>query len=183
LAAGRSYITNGPLLEFTLDREPIGSVLDLPKPREVAIHGRAVGRVDFKRIELVENGRVVQSAASRPEGKHFVADLDVAIAIDAPAWLALRTPPPPVKDDPELQEPVGSNEFGRHLFAHTSPIYLNLAGQGVFDEPTARGLLAEMKSDMEKINEHGTFKDDHERHGVLHVYEEAIGVLEKRLAP
>ncbi|MBI3837557.1 MAG: CehA/McbA family metallohydrolase, partial [Planctomycetia bacterium] len=146
LAAGKSYITNGPLLEFTVDGRPLGSVLALPKPREVAVRGLAIGRRDFKRIELVQNGRVVRTAASRPEGEHFVAVMESPLALDAPTWLALRTPPPPVKDDPELQEPVAENEFGGRLFSHTSPIYVQLAGRGVFDAATAAGLVAEMKS-------------------------------------
>jgi hypothetical protein len=181
LAAGKSYITNGPLLDFTLDARPLGSVLDLPKPREVTIRGRAVGRSDFKRIELVKNGRVVRTAASRPEGDHFVAIIELSLAIDAPSWLALRTPPPPVKDDPELQEPVGKNEFGGRLFSHTSPIYIPLAGQGVFDAEIAAGLVAEMKSAMEKIKSQAVFDDAAQRQKVLEVYQNAIKLLEKRL--
>jgi hypothetical protein len=103
------------------------------------------------------------------------------MAIDAPSWLALRTPPPPVPSDPQLQEPVAVNEFGGQLFAHTSPIYVQLAGQGVFDAATAAGLVDEMKSDMRKIDAQATFDDMAQRRQVLAVYEEAIDVLEKRL--
>lgn len=181
LAAGKSYITNGPLLEFTVDGRALGSVLDLAKPREVTIRGRAVGRTDFKRIELVRGGRVVRTVASRPEGDHFVAAMDLPLAIDAPTWLALRTPPPPVRDDPQLQEPVASNEFGGRLFSHTSPIYVHLDGKGVFDAETAAGLVDEMKSCIEKITAQAVFAEKGERQKVLQVYEEAIGVLEKRI--
>ncbi|MBI2823264.1 MAG: CehA/McbA family metallohydrolase [Planctomycetia bacterium] len=181
LAAGKSYITNGPLLEFTVERQPVGSTIELAKPRQVAIHGRAIGRTDFKRIELVRGGRVVRAAASRREGEHFVAEMDERLAIDAPAWLALRTPPPPVQDDPELQEPVANNEFGGRLFAHTSPIYVRMAGRGVFDPQIAAGLVAEMKADVEKIKAQAVFDNAEQRKRVMHVYEEAIETLEKRL--
>jgi hypothetical protein len=181
LASGKSYITNGPLLEFTLDARPLGSLMDLPKPKEVAVRGRAIGRSDFKRIELVQNGRVVRSSVSRPEGGHFVAAMDFSLALDAPSWLALRTPPPPVKDDPELQEPVGENEFGGRLFSHSSPIYVHLAGRGVFDAEIAAGLVAEMKSAIEKIEAQAVFNDAAQRLKVLQVYEDAIKLLEERL--
>ncbi len=182
LAAGGSYITNGPLLEFTAQGRPLGSVLDLPKPAEVAVRGRAIGRTDFKRVELVRNGTVVSTSASRSEGGHFVAALDLRLPIDAPAWLALRTPPPPVEGDPELQEAVAANEFGGRLFAHTSPIYVQMAGRGVFDTDIAQGLVQQMKSDTKKIEAQAVFDDEAQRRQVLRVYEEAIGVLEKRLA-
>ena len=181
LAAGRSYITNGPLLELTVDGEPLGSELKLDGPRTVTVRGRGLGRSDFERIELVRNGRVVERAPSRQEGRHFAADMDVEVQIDEPSWIALRTVPPPVSGDAELQEPVAENEFGGRLFSHTSPIYLQLAGRDVFDLPTARGLLAEMKADWKKIEEQAAFDDDHQRRHVQAVYQEAIEVLSKRI--
>ncbi len=181
LAAGRSYITNGPLLEFTVDGQPPGSVLELDSPRAVKIRGRCLGRTDFKRIELVQNGRVIQQTPSRRDGGHFVAEMDVELAIGEPAWLALRTIPPPVAGDAELQEPVEKNEFGGNLFSHTSPIYLQRAGRGVFHLETARGLLAEMLSDWQQIDKQAVFDDDHQRQHVHGVYSEAIDSLERRL--
>jgi hypothetical protein len=104
----------------------------------------------------------------------------MTLEIDAPSWLALRTPPPPVKDDPELQEPVALNEFGGKLFAHTSPIYVNLGGQGVFDTQTAALLVAQMKSDWEKIQAQAVFAEPAQRNRVSQVYHEAIELLERR---
>jgi hypothetical protein len=181
LAAGRTYITNGPLLEFTVNDKPPGGLLELEQPRTVRVRGRALGRADFGRIELVQNGRVVHTVPSRREGHHFAAAWDGSLSIDAPSWLALRTPPPPVADDPELREPVPENEFGGKLFAHTSPVYLRLAGRDVFDVVTARGLLAEMKHDWQHIAKEARFDDERQRQQVRAVYDEAIEVLERRL--
>ncbi len=139
------------------------------------------GRLDFKRIELVQNGRVVRTASSQKQSGHFVATLDAKLKIDEPSWLALRTPPPPVKDDPQLQEPVAENEFGGPLFAHTSPIYVNLAGRGVFDVDTAAGLVEQMKADLQKIQATAVFDNEEQRRRVIHVYEEALQLLQNRL--
>lgn len=136
LAEGKTYITNGPLLEFTVDGRPLGSTLELNEPAEVAIRAQALGRIDFQRIELVKNGDVVAHAKSRPDGKHFAAELNERLRIDGPCWLTLRTPPPPVASDPTLQAPVPENEYGGALFAHTSPIYVRFGGRGVFDRAT-----------------------------------------------
>ncbi|MCH8924100.1 MAG: CehA/McbA family metallohydrolase, partial [Planctomycetes bacterium] len=84
LATGRSYITNGPFLEFTVDRVGPGHVVALEKPGRVRIDARVVGRVDFERIELVQNGRVVQQAASRAVGGHFLAQLTTSLEITGP---------------------------------------------------------------------------------------------------
>lgn len=182
LAAGKSYITNGPLLSFAVNDLSLGDVVKLDERGEVRVHGSAIGRVDFKRIELVQNGRVVDTAPSTPERGHFVAEIDTRLKIDEPAWLTLRTPPPPVERDPLLQEPVEKNEFGYPLFSHTSPIYVRLEGHDVFDRATAQGLLDEMKSDLHQIAEHAKFADEAERRQVICVYEQAMQKLSERLA-
>jgi hypothetical protein len=182
LAAGRSYITNGPFLEFTVaDREP-GERVSLDKPGNVAVSARGIGRVDFQRLELVQNGRVVRSQACRPEAAHFVADMQFELSVDAPCWLALRIPPPPVKDDPELTDPVPLNEYGQPLFAHTSAVHVDVAGRRHFDRAVAEGLLAEMRMNVKTINRDAVFADAAERARVIDVHEDAITVMERRLA-
>ena len=181
LAAGQTYITNGPLLEFTVDGQPVGGTIDLQQPRTVEVHGRAIGRTDFKRIELVHNGRAVRTAPSRREENHFIAEMNSELPLDGPSWLALRTPPPPVENDSELQEPVGENELGGQLFAHTSPVYVRFAGADVFDREVARGLVDEMRANLKEIERQAHFADEAQRASVRRVYDEAIEVLEKRL--
>ncbi|MBX7165888.1 MAG: CehA/McbA family metallohydrolase [Pirellulales bacterium] len=182
LAEGRSFVTNGPLLEFTVENCAPGSRIELDGPRRLKVTGGAVGRADFQRIELVQNGRVVQHADAVSEGAHFLAMLDSTIDVDAPSWLALRVRPPSVDGNPESTVPIGKNEFGGDLFAHTSPIYIDLAGKGPFDEPTARRLIAQMKSDWEQIQAVARFGDRAQRERVGQVYQEAIETLQRRLA-
>jgi hypothetical protein len=181
LAAGKSFITNGPLLDLTVDSKPVGSKLDLAQPGSVKVSGRAVGRLDFKQIELIHNGRAVQTSPSRRDNGHFVADIELALPIDAPSWVALRTPPPPAPEDTGSQRQVVENELGGKLFSHTSPIYVQLAGQGVFDTKVAEGLIAEMRAAVEKIKAAAQFADPSQRKQVLGVYDEAIRVLEKQI--
>ncbi len=182
LATGRSYITNGPFLEFTVDRVGPGQVVALDNPGPVRIVARVVGRVNFERIELVQNGRVVKQATSRAVGGHFLAQLNTSLDVTGPCWLALRTPPPPVPDDATLQTPVPLNELGGPLFGHTSPVYVEVAGKAFFDPTTARALLADMQRSLRTIDTDAVlFANDRERQRVRKVYEEAIATLGKRL--
>ena len=45
LAEGKSFITNGPLLELTIDGQPVGGVIDLPKPGRIAV-ARPIDRAE-----------------------------------------------------------------------------------------------------------------------------------------
>ena len=182
LAEGKSYITNGPLLEFSVDGKPVGSVLEINEPRAVRVRAKAISRTDFKRLEVVQNGRVAHDSDSRAEGGHFVANIIWSCVIEEPAWLALRTVPPPVNDDPHLREPVLKNEFGHELFAHTSPVYVRIAGRDVFDRQTAQGLLDEMRSDVKQIEAQAKFENESQRQSVLEIYKQALRKLGERLA-
>lgn len=180
LEAGKTFITNGPFLELLVDKERPGATLSLERPGKVWISGRASGRVDFRRIELVRNGIVVGTANSRAQGGHFEAELAVNLAMEGPGWLALRIPPPPTREEPAAEAP--RTELGGPLFAHTSPVYVDVDGKRVFDPEVARGLLDEMRRAQGIITTNGKFANDHEREHVLSVYALAIGALERRLS-
>lgn len=181
LAAGRSIITNGPLLEFAVNGKRVGETLDLKSPGPLKVAGRAVGRLDFQRIELIRNGEVAKSFDSRPADGHFAAEFELELPVDEPCWLAIRTPPPSAPRDPEFQAKTPLNEYGRELFAHTSAIYVNLAGRGVFQPAAATSLLDEMKASRETIQKQALFATDTDRDQVLRVYDEGIRQMQDRL--
>lgn len=171
LTAGRSYITNGPLLEFTANGKAIGDTIAAASGDELRITGRALSRADFRQLELIHNGRVVHTAASKPAAGHFAADLDFRLKASEPGWLALRVP-----------KEAGKSELGKPLFAHTSPIYVNVGGRGVFHRAVAQGLLAEMEASQRFVEEKATFANDAERQAVLGVYREAIEAFRTKIA-
>ena len=176
LEAGRSTITNGPALGFYVGRGEAkfecGDTLKMEKAAEVRIDGAGIGRHDFRSIEVVYNGRVVATAKTSRNGGHYQAIIQEPITLDRSGWLALRIP--------DQGQP--KNELGQPLFAHTSPIYVELEGRKVFDRPTAEVLLAEMRRGLEVIPKRGTFAEDAELQRVLAVYREGIATLENRMA-
>ena len=89
--------------------------------------------------------------------------------------------PPSAPRDAEFQRKTPLNEYGRELFAHTSAIYVNLAGRGVFDVTAAKSLLDEMKTSRDFIRTKSIFADDQERDGVLRVYDEGIRQMQQRI--
>jgi hypothetical protein len=179
LQAGRTFITNGPFLDFEVEGKRPGDILGLAQAGSVRVKAGALGRVDFRRLELVRNGEPVALAESRRREGHFEASVEVVVKVDGPCWLALRIPPPPTKESPAVDVP--RSELGGPLFAHTSPVYVEVGGRAVFQEESARGLLEEMKQAREKILKNGVFADLHQRDHVLSVYALAISALEKKL--
>lgn len=176
LAAGRSFITNGPLFSFRVDNSQIGDTIKLKKSGPVTVHGQIRGRTDFKQLELVHNGEVIATTKTARDGGHFVAEIDKSVTMKNPGWLAIRIPPPDLKGDT-----TPKNEFGRKLYGHTSPIYVEIAGKSLFDPKVARGLVDKMKLAQTMINKQGRFEDEQARSRVLDVYEDATEKLNSQL--
>ena len=171
LEEGRSFITNGPLLEFEASGKQLGDTIKLDEAGTITLSGRAVGREDFSHLELVHNGVVIERIAARKEGDHFEARLERTVTVDQPGWFALRT---------DLE--AGNNAFGKPLFSHTSPIYVEYAGKLRFQAEVAEAMVGEMTASMEFISQMATFADDEERESVMKVYRQAIQVMKERIA-
>jgi len=170
LAQGRSYITNGPFLEFQIAENHSGDTVRLDRPSSLRIVARALGRADFGQLELVHNGKVIQTQKSTNQGGHFQAEFKVPVAVDQSGWLAVRVAGSQAK-----------NALGHVPFAHASPIYVEVAGKPVFSAEVARELIKEIRQGVEVIEAKGTFANQQERERVFSVYQQAIRNLEQRL--
>jgi hypothetical protein len=170
LRAGRSFITNGPLLELEVEGAEPGGVIAREAPGSVRVVARAVGRGDFGALEIVANGAVVARAASVAKDGHFEARIAQRVALDGPAWIAARV------DAGETQ-----NEFGKALFAHTSPVIVEIGGERRFDSSVARELALEMDWNARWIREEGSFASDEQAAEVTASYAEAIDALAARM--
>ena len=93
------------------------------------------------------------------------------LTINEPGWVALRVPTTDMK-----------NEMGEALFAHTSPIYLELGGKSVFKKEAAEALLADMESALKVLPSKARFAEYAQREDVLKIYREGIATLRRRLS-
>lgn len=170
LAAGRTYITNEPFLEFTVEGAEPGDTVALERARQVRVRGRAVARSDFIRLQLVQNGRVLHEAACRTVDGHHEAEFEITVPLNEPGWLALRVPPEMPYTIRSRYEGGGVNIFGKAIFAHTSPVYVTIAGQGLRDAAAVQDLITRVEAALATIDEHGLFSDAAERETVRGLY-------------
>ena len=170
LKEGRSYITNGPFLEFKVSNYTIGETIQLDTAEEFTVTGNAIGRSAFQRVELIYNGKIVATAPSYAVNGHFEAKINHRLNLENSGWLALRLAP----------DETGNNEFGHSLFAHSSPIYIEIGGRRIFQEKTAKSLLHEMQNSIKTIRQKAVFTDNAELEAVLDIYREAIEALRVR---
>jgi hypothetical protein len=93
------------------------------------VQARVRSQFPLAKVELIYNG---QRAAGVPLGKNDLsADMDQVLEVDRSGWLALRASGP--------GRPDGSFPA---LFAHTAPIYVEVAGAPVRSRADAQFFLA-----------------------------------------
>jgi hypothetical protein len=167
--AGRCQATNGPLLSLTVDGREPGDTIALARAGSVQVAAAGIGRHDFKQLELIHNGKVIKKQAVQKKNNHFAAELKHKVIIDKPGWLAVR-----VTSDTK-------NELGQPLFAHMSPVYVDLEGKRCLDVESAKVLLRHVEEGMASIRAEGKFSSPQAQQKLLQLHEAAATELTKRI--
>ena len=116
LKAGRSFVTNGPILEFTP-----GEIIRLDAPGEVPVKAAVTSLAPLDRAEVMMNGVVVAKGAIAAD--KLSATVDEQVKVEKSAWIGVRA-------------------FAGRLQAHSSPIYVEVAGQPAHSKADAEYFLA-----------------------------------------
>jgi TolB protein len=121
LKSGKTFATNGPLLDFSLDGQEIGGELKLAAVQsEVPFHVKIKSIVPVDHLEIVCNGAVVKSLAGKDAGaSRDAADVSGTILLKESGWCVLRA------SSDKAEYPVLDN----YVYATTSPIYVTIGGK------------------------------------------------------
>jgi TolB protein len=148
LRQGRSFVTNGPLLDLKVNGKAPGETVSSPagKALQLEIEARAESRVALNNLELIWNGEVIHREAASGLRQ---ASFHVSRPASAGGWLALRA--------------TGANDpgqLGAAAQAHTAPVYLEPEGKPMEASPESAAKfvdwidrltqLVEMRNNFEK---------------------------------
>jgi hypothetical protein len=156
--AGRTVATNGPWLELRVDGRSPGDVLEAEPGRRLPVSARVEGP-GVERLELVgPDGVLAHAEANGPEPPAIHTTIGVAGSL----WLCAVARGP---RHPAVLGPV--------VFAHTSPVHVEVGGQPVARAASARWLLDWLDRFEELLRAHGSFADDAQRDEVIAVIDRA----------
>src|SRR5436305_14421877 len=88
LKAGRTFVTNAPLLEFTLGGREIGDEIRLPAGVRLTARGGLRSSVPIDHLEVIRNGAVPATVPLR--GDHTAARDSVSLPVARRGWSVLR---------------------------------------------------------------------------------------------
>jgi TolB protein len=128
LKAGRTFVTNGPMFQFLVNDRGAGDTIPLRPGDSVRVRATAASQYPLDRLEVVVNGRVAATVKAEEGGRTIAIDRTIPIAESG--WIGVRVNGPPHPDHP-----------GPSLFAHTSPVYLDVPGKPVSARADAQYFL------------------------------------------
>jgi hypothetical protein len=152
--AGRTLATNGPWVELLVDGRAPGDPVEAAPGRRLPATVRCQG-LGVERLELVGPDGVLAQAEA---GGGAAPAIDTAVEVDGSTWLCAVARGP---GHPSVPGPV--------VFAHTSPVWVEVAGRPVRRPASARWLLDWLDRFEALLDEHGRFAGDDQRADVAAV--------------
>jgi hypothetical protein len=146
LRAGRTVVSNGPLLDLTVDGKGPGETVH--SKGRVKVTARALSRIPFERIEIVRDGHIVASQTS-VRGRE--ARLEQEIEVQEGGWIAARV------------NGAAKTYAGYPVFAHTSPVYLRVDGTPYRRAEAIGAFIDEIDQSMRTIGKSFRFANDAQR--------------------
>jgi WD40-like Beta Propeller Repeat len=109
LRGGHSFVTSGPMLEFTAGGQSLGETIRLAAASSVPVRASAVSQFPLERVELIFNGNLAASGILSPDQLSGTVEQSVQLADSG--WLSFR-----------------AFDKNNHQ-AHTSPIYVEVGSK------------------------------------------------------
>ncbi len=166
---GRTFFTNGPLLDFRMDRYRPGDEIVLPaEGGAVELYGKLQSVVAVEKLEVLNNGQVIESVTVAAPGN--AAEIHKTIQVSKSGWYTLRAvgskPQRPTDDD--------------FPYAETSPVYVRCANGLVRSRADAEYFIRWIDDITRQASEHPGWRSDAEKKSVLAQFAEARKIFEKR---
>jgi len=164
--AGRTFVTNGPVLEFQVDGKGLGEEVALKKPGSVLLEGTVrfdPARDNVRRLELIENGELLRSFPRRAGSSEI--RFRFSHEVKQSSWLAVRASGNKVGEAqlPQPADAVSSNfvwtsavTWGEAYFppsvCHSAAIYVTIEnGPTLSAHPRAKVLARTWLARLENL--------------------------------
>lgn len=167
--AGRTFVTNGPLLQLAIDGQIAGGEVPLPADGgSVEVVARMDSAFAADKLELIRNGNVLEQIPLADDGRSGV--LRKRFRVESSGWYTLRAstagPVLPVDDV--------------RLYAETGPIYVYCGDGQIRSQDDAEYFVRWIDDIARQASAHSGWRSARERERVLAQFEEARAIFVER---
>jgi hypothetical protein len=168
LKSGRTFATNGPLIEFTLGGQRVGDELKFDGAQAaVPFTAKLRSIVPVDHFEVVCNGRVTQTL--KLGGTRDSADVAGTLPLKESGWCVLRA------SSDNAEYPVLDN----YVYATTSPVFMTIGGKPPASPVDAKYFAAWIDRTIDITSHYPDWNSPAEKEHVLERLAEARAVYEK----
>ena len=169
LKKGRTFATNGPLVEFTLDGHRVGDELHYDAAQKaVPFTAKLRSIVPIAHLEIVCNGHVVQTL--KLDAARESADATGTLPLNESGWCILRA----YSDKDEY--PV----LDKYPYATTSPVYVTIDGKPQHSPADAKYFAAWIGRTIEVTSQYPDWNSPEEKEYVMKRLREAQAIFISR---
>jgi hypothetical protein len=193
LKAGRTFITNSPILTFTVNGQEAGANLrvDSKKVKALQVHATAESQFPYHTLEIMVNGRVV--AQTSPSGVRHRAEIRLEHPLTQSCWVAARALEDirPYRERgvafPTVHVEKGtllSDYFGTRrpetVFAHSSPVYVTRDGAPVRSFDDAQYYMRYLDNCVEWLKTEAKFSKPGDKQASIEAFLRGRAIYERR---
>jgi TolB protein len=165
LKKGRTFATNGPLIEFTLGGETVGGELKFESAQAaVPFTAKMRSVVPVDHLEVVCNGKVAQIL--KLEGTSDFADASGTVPVNESGWCVLRA------WSEKAEYPVMDN----YAYATTSAVYVTVGGKRAFAKEDADYFVAWIDRTIQITDQYPDWNSAEEKEGVMKILRDAKAI-------
>jgi len=193
LKAGRTFITNSPMLTLTINGRGPGSVLAVNSKKTLVLEiaASAASQLPYHHLEIVCNGQVIAEAT--PSGKLHTAEIRLEHPLTESCWIAARA-----FEDIRPYRARGLNFSTVHIeegtlhgnyygtrrpetvFAHTSPVYVTRDGAPVRSWDDAQYYVRYMDRAIHWLKTEAKFASESDKRASIEAFLAGRAIYEKR---
>ena len=152
MAAGRTFLSGGPIISLRVDGHEPGDTLHMDgNGGSVTVEASVESILPVHSLQIVREGQVVAEAQASGGARQL--QLSETLEVSAPSWLAARCGGLTYFDAPEHHD-----VWHRQRFAHTSPVYVadGDAEWSMWSDATAQYMLTLIDGSLDYIRHRST---------------------------
>lgn len=168
LAAGRTFITNGPALFLNLEGQSPGGWIESPKGQERRMSGEIKWQSFYPvdRVEIVVNGSVVKRYRPRDLDEKRYGNWAFDVFIESDGWVAARL------------FGASRDSFAQAIYAHTSPVTVGTGCPVKESKTSSSFFVRSIEKSIEWVGQNYLFSKNEHREEVLGLFHEGRKVYE-----
>ncbi|MEM6688749.1 MAG: CehA/McbA family metallohydrolase, partial [Planctomycetota bacterium] len=165
---GKTFTTSGPMIFLTVNGDHVGSVQECNEDKSIDIVARFVSRDPIGTMQIISNGNVI----AEKETDLVDATMRLSMTAKESRWIVARC----------SRRSDGRADFGFGNFnaitgpgiAHTSPIYINVAGRPRFEPLAASYWQGRIRQHIGEVDTTGRFATRSQRQEAVKYLQEGL---------